>query len=48
MTANRLLRMVLNRLFRVGAQRVSKGKRADRTLAQAKKSVRTINRLRRM
>ena len=48
MTASRLLRMVLNRLFRVGVHRVSKGKRTDRTFAQAQKSVRTINRIRRM
>ena len=48
MTANRLLRMVLNRLLRAGGQRGSKGKPADRKLAQAQKSVRMINRIRRM
>lgn len=48
MTANRLLRMVLNRLLRAGVQRSSNGKTADSSLSQAQKSVRMINRIRRM
>lgn len=48
MNANRLLRMVLNRLLRAGIQRASKGKPADKSLGQAQKSVRMMNRIRRM
>jgi hypothetical protein len=48
MTANRLLRMVLNRLLRAGAKRSPKKKGSADGLAKAQKSVRMINRIRRM
>lgn len=48
MTANRLLRLVFNRLLRAGTRRAGAGKSTTKGLAQAQKSVRTINRIRRM
>ncbi len=48
MNADRLIRMVINMLMRKGMKRLAKGQKADPNVKQAQKSIRTINRIRRM
>jgi hypothetical protein len=48
MNADRLIRMVLNRLLRQGMKRLSKDGKPDPNVAQAQKAVRNLNRIRRM
>ncbi len=48
MNADRLIRMAVNRLMRLGMKRLSKGKKANQTSDQASRAIKTANRIRRM
>lgn len=48
MNADRLIRMAMRLLMRHGMKRLSKGGKPDPKLAQAQKTVRGLNRIRRM
>jgi len=48
MNADRLIRMVVNLLMRHGLKRLAKGQKPDPRTDQAQKSLRNLNRIRRM
>lgn len=48
MNADRLIRMAVNMLMRYGMKRLSKGQKPNPNAKQAQKSLKTINRMRRM
>lgn len=48
MAADRLIRMLINMAFRRGVRQLSKGRKPDPRVAQAQKSLRMLNRNRRM
>ena len=48
MNADRLIRMAVNMLMRYGMKRLSKGQKTDPRTKQAQKTMRNLNRMRRM
>ena len=48
MNADRLIRMAVNMLMRAGMRRLAKGAKPDPQARSAQKSLKTINRIRRM
>lgn len=48
MNADRLIRMAINMLMRKGMKHLSKGQKPDPNVKQAQKSIKTIDRIRRM
>lgn len=48
MNVDRLIRIAVNMLMRRGMKRLSKGRKPNRNMAQAQKSMKSLNRIRRM